>query len=370
MLRSASFVAAIAVLSGAASFAAGQVIFQDDFDHPLGPSPLWSNVRGQWTGMSGAYGATQPNNNPLTYSGLPFVMDGVDIECDIRACNDGGIMIRSDAGGNNGVLFVLARGTIYWHNIVSGQAVGLFSQQSNVYTVGQDVHVRIVDAGGSYTATVNGRTSTHSSSAGPGRVGLYDFTGGGHDFDNVVVRGECFGAACCALIAHQPADAYACRAGIAQVSVDPAGTGPFAYQWQLEDPSAPGGWRTLLPGPIARGGQGLGSTTNTTSATLEVQLSPTVFNNQFGRVRALVTGNCGTVTSDPAFVIVRHSPPCCDPDFNQDGNADQGDVDYLIDIVAGGINSTGRDPDFNQDGNSDQGDIDALIDVLAGGDCP
>ena len=60
----------------------------------------------------------------------------------------------------------------------------------------------------------------------------------------------------------------------------------------------------------------------------------------------------------------------CEPDANQDGNADQGDVDYLINIIAGGANPTGIDADFNQDGNSDQGDIDSLVNVIAGGDCP
>ncbi|MFA6046315.1 MAG: hypothetical protein WC718_15125 [Phycisphaerales bacterium] len=60
----------------------------------------------------------------------------------------------------------------------------------------------------------------------------------------------------------------------------------------------------------------------------------------------------------------------CDPDVNQDGNADQGDVDYLLNVVAGGDNPTGIDPDFNRDGNVDQGDVDALINVVAGGACP
>ncbi|MFA6044126.1 MAG: LamG-like jellyroll fold domain-containing protein [Phycisphaerales bacterium] len=62
--------------------------------------------------------------------------------------------------------------------------------------------------------------------------------------------------------------------------------------------------------------------------------------------------------------------PPCDPDVNQDGNVDQGDVDYLIGVVAGSPNPSGIDPDFNQDGNVDQGDVDALIDVVAGGNCP
>jgi hypothetical protein len=67
--------------------------------------------------------------------------------------------------------------------------------------------------------------------------------------------------------------------------------------------------------------------------------------------------------------LVLVAPPC-DPDVNQDGNVDQGDVDYLINVVAGGPNSTGIDPDFNQDGNVDQGDVDALLNVVAGGPCP
>ena len=62
--------------------------------------------------------------------------------------------------------------------------------------------------------------------------------------------------------------------------------------------------------------------------------------------------------------------PTCDPDVNQDGNADQGDVDYIINVIAGGDNPTSIDPDFNLDGNADQGDIDALVNVIAGGDCP
>ncbi len=60
----------------------------------------------------------------------------------------------------------------------------------------------------------------------------------------------------------------------------------------------------------------------------------------------------------------------CNPDANQDGNVDQGDVDYLINVVAGGDNTAGFDPDFNHDGNVDQGDVSALIDVIAGGVCP
>lgn len=57
-------------------------------------------------------------------------------------------------------------------------------------------------------------------------------------------------------------------------------------------------------------------------------------------------------------------------DYNVDGNNDQGDIDYLINVIAGGDNPGHVPPDFNYDGNTDQGDIDALLNAIAGGGCP
>jgi YVTN family beta-propeller protein len=62
--------------------------------------------------------------------------------------------------------------------------------------------------------------------------------------------------------------------------------------------------------------------------------------------------------------------PSCDPDINRDGNADQDDVAYLINVIGGGPDPLGIDPDFNRDGNADQDDVAALINVVAGGTCP
>ena len=39
----------------------------------------------------------------------------------------------------------------------------------------------------------------------------------------------------------------------------------------------------------------------------------------------------------------------CDADVNQDGNTDQGDIDYLVNVIAGGENPTNINPDFNND---------------------
>lgn len=65
-----------------------------------------------------------------------------------------------------------------------------------------------------------------------------------------------------------------------------------------------------------------------------------------------------------------HGFPVCDPDFDQDGNVNQDDVQYLTNVLAGGSNPSGRDPDFNGDGNADQDDLAALVNRVAGGACP
>ncbi|MBI1190599.1 MAG: hypothetical protein GC200_07990 [Tepidisphaera sp.] len=76
------------------------------------------------------------------------------------------------------------------------------------------------------------------------------------------------------------------------------------------------------------------------------------------------------LTGQDSLIVDVVTPEGCNPDFNQDGVIDQGDIDYLINVVAGGENPTGADPDFNHDGVADQGDIDSAIDVVAGGPCP
>jgi hypothetical protein len=79
--------------------------------------------------------------------------------------------------------------------------------------------------------------------------------------------------------------------------------------------------------------------------------------------------NVGWISMEGTEHFVQIEEPC-DPDLNQDGNADQDDVAYLINVIAGGENPTGIDPDFNGDGNVDQDDVAALINVVAGGGCP
>ncbi len=73
---------------------------------------------------------------------------------------------------------------------------------------------------------------------------------------------------------------------------------------------------------------------------------------------------------DLPFLLLGVPGVPCDPDFNQDGNADQDDIACLAQVVAGDPSCSDADPDFNRDGNVDQDDIDALAQVVAGSPCP
>ncbi|MFA6044258.1 MAG: hypothetical protein WC718_04690 [Phycisphaerales bacterium] len=151
----------------------------------------------------------------------------------------------------------------------------------------------------------------------------------------------------------------------AMFTVIASGALPRTVQWQR---FSAGSWSDLADGAIV----GVGTVSGATSTTLSIS-GPGIAANIF---RSMVQNDCGIAFSDAATLTILPDSdracggPGCDPDANQDGNADQGDVDYLVNVVAGGPNSTGIDPDFNTDGNVDQGDIDALLNVVAGGPCP
>lgn len=85
---------------------------------------------------------------------------------------------------------------------------------------------------------------------------------------------------------------------------------------------------------------------------------------------AALCGGVDVVAGRALVVVTGLTPPACDPDLNQDGNVDQDDVAYLIDVVGGGENPNDIDPDFSHDGNVDQDDISALINAVGGGGCP
>jgi hypothetical protein len=89
-----------------------------------------------------------------------------------------------------------------------------------------------------------------------------------------------------------------------------------------------------------------------------------------GSARRLASSEHVTASIRPSLRVTFTPPPQCSGDLNQDGNVDQDDVAYLVNVIGGGTNPAGANPDFNSDGNADQDDVAALINVVAGGPCP
>ncbi|MBI1189937.1 MAG: hypothetical protein GC200_04555 [Tepidisphaera sp.] len=160
-----------------------------------------------------------------------------------------------------------------------------------------------------------------------------------------------------------------CADGTAEFSINPPPP-DSSYHWQLQQGSL---WLDLEEGVNTINGAPAFDVTGAQQPAISVR---SIW-GLGGNLRCVVSNDCGSTTTDPAALTILDpadpacsTPPPCNPDVNQDGVADQGDVDYLINVIAGGENPTGIDPDFNQDGVADQGDIDALVDVVAGGPCP
>lgn len=116
----------------------------------------------------------------------------------------------------------------------------------------------------------------------------------------------------------QPQSTTVCITGTAVFNVTPAGSGPFTYRWRKD-------------GALLSNGRGINGADgpSMTIAYLEVP--------DEGVYDCVVSNICGPILSAPATLTVDiNCTPPCDPDFNKDGNVDQGDVDGLINVVSGG----------------------------------
>ncbi|MBI1190403.1 MAG: hypothetical protein GC200_06965 [Tepidisphaera sp.] len=137
-------------------------------------------------------------------------------------------------------------------------------------------------------------------------------------------------------------------------------------EWELSPP--PDGASYEWTGPLGRIYDGAYSNFGvvsgaTTNALRLEQLIPTMS----GYYSCQAVSACGTISLSRMYLSVAAS---CSPDVNNDGVVDEGDVDYLINVIAGGENPESVDPDFNHDGVADQTDVEALVNAVAGGGCP
>ncbi|MBI5691226.1 MAG: PEP-CTERM sorting domain-containing protein [Verrucomicrobia bacterium] len=169
-----------------------QVIFTDDFT--AGAAPAWGNEVGGWTATGGVYAPTSPNNNPATYSGLPWLLTDFSVSVTIQGLSDGGIWLRS-SGNQNGILLVTGgngrTGTgLYWHEIVNGSVSPALNEVTGLFTNGvSTATIRVDVVGNTFSAYVNGNptpsTVLVSSAFSSGRVGLYGFSA--QTFDGFVL---------------------------------------------------------------------------------------------------------------------------------------------------------------------------------------
>jgi len=125
-----------------------------------------------------------------------------------------------------------------------------------------------------------------------------------------------------------PVAAVACASGSAPFSVTPNGSGPFSYQWQVQN--AAGAWINLGTGPVALaclpGGSAQASATTPTASSTSVAIVPCPSNPgqpidvQRFAVRALITSDCGTNPSPSSLLSV------CTADFNCDNGRNVDDI--------------------------------------------
>jgi hypothetical protein len=184
-----------------------QIIFSDNFD--AGASAQWNNLRGGWFAANGVYDTQFPQNIPPTFTGLPFVLANFAVDVDINQVADGGLWLRCDATGTNGVVLVTgghgwgggARGgnagrSLYWHVVTPANwsSPPILNEAFNVFTNPgvQNVHLRVEVVGNLYSAFVDGATNATTTlletdnTYSTGHVGLYDFSE--QTFDNFLLQ--------------------------------------------------------------------------------------------------------------------------------------------------------------------------------------
>ena len=183
-----------------ASSALAQTVYRDDFTG--GAQLPWSNLRGDWQASAGEYAAQVPGNTPPTATLLPYELSDFSFEVDLIDPADGGLWLRTNATGTEGVMLVVFPDRLYWHVIADlGGPYTIHQQASITPNLGPGpTRIRVTGNGPilraylreSPTAVSTLDLTTVSNPPGlnylSGRVGLYDNAAPGTRFDNVRVE--------------------------------------------------------------------------------------------------------------------------------------------------------------------------------------
>ncbi len=185
-IRRMALVATLSLAALGAQAPGSQLTFTDSF--MPGPSALWNNHDGNWTSSAGQYYAQTPNDSPLTYSGLPFVLTDYTLTV-TTVVGDGGIWLRSKENSPYGSYLLLVLGGANYGQGARGGSAGTsvyfatasksgINEVPGVLTPGAPCTITVTAKGDTYAVYLNGATTpvtTYVDSSFPyGQVGLYD----------------------------------------------------------------------------------------------------------------------------------------------------------------------------------------------------
>ncbi|MFZ2874115.1 MAG: hypothetical protein WAZ94_06500 [Phycisphaerales bacterium] len=316
------------------------------FGPAQGPGAGASGIPGATNGAGGGYGGRGQNGSAGRQGGMPY---GLETQPSDMGSGGGTASGGTTAGSGGGAIRLDVAGTLTLDGTIrsNGTAGGGSSGAGS----GGGVWVTAGTAQGAGIVEANGNGSGFDG--GGGRVALYscNFLMTPAQFRaNAGASGAENGTVHLATATAVVNPSVACYGDTVTFTITTIGNAG-GFQWRFEG-------QPLTDGALPSGAVVSGATTDTL-VIVGAQSS------EAGDYDAVVTGACGGATSNAVTLFV----DCC-PDVSQDGNVDQDDVMYLINVIGGGDNPTGIDPDFNRDGNVDQDDVTALIDVVAGGACP
>lgn len=158
----------------------------------------------------------------------------------------------------------------------------------------------------------------------------------------------------------------ACGRDTAEFTVANPGSGPLAYQWQIEDAPGSETWTDLLSGLY----EGLGTVLTPTERTLGIR-KPRFFASGT-RMRCMVNGPCATVTTEPVALSVldQTEEACggcaiCEADFDDNGGVDGGDLSAFFSAFEEGVLCA----DIDRNGGVDGGDLAMFFQLFEEGGC-
>jgi hypothetical protein len=116
------------------------------------------------------------------------------------------------------------------------------------------------------------------------------------------------GVPCSPSITTQPSPQSACPSGTAAFSVVAGGTGPFAYQWQIQ--TAPNIWAALGIDPLPLPCGGSAHATPPDAAATQIGITPCSGITAY-QVRCIVSNACGSITSNEATYSICYANCDC-----------------------------------------------------------